>query len=261
MSTFKLGKSDKIIRKVGDKSHSLIKKVKWNEFNSTILGLGDLTEESKVVSAISAIFDLEGFTSFCKQIDPQLSTPIFLSQFLNWFFEEIKEETKEAEYEEGIKYWHNLPILTKFLGDGILVIWDIAETGPISQANIIVSCKEICTKYSNKFYPRIKRKVSEAPSKLRCGIAKGNIFSVGNGDDYVGPSINFASRLQKLPGSSFAFSDRGFDVEENLSTSELKNWEVKMVTVRGIGEEELVYILKSDLKKMTTEEKKFYKDP
>ncbi|MBI3233314.1 MAG: hypothetical protein HYZ42_04630 [Bacteroidetes bacterium] len=234
---------------------------KWDKFNTKLLGLGNLSEESKILSSITAVFDLEGFTNFCKQIDPQLSTPIFLNQFLDWFFQKLKDETMEKIYPEGIRTYHQLPLLTKFLGDGILVIWDSKTIDIEGQLNIIVSCSEICKKYISEFYPIIKTKVTDAPMKLRCGITKGNIFSVGNGNDYVGPCINFASRIQKLPGISFAFSDRGFNVEGSWSKEDLNFWVVKKVKIRGVGDSELIHIRKADFSKMTEEEKVFYIDP
>lgn len=261
MGVFRTKKSDFVQTTVKGKKYDVLKKEKWEEFNSSILGLGDLGQNSSITSAICAVFDLEGFTAFCKQIDPQLAVPIFMKQFLNWFFQEIKIETKELETGDGIKTWHELPIMMKFLGDGILVIWDTEGVSIIAQRNIITSCKIICGKYVKSFYPTISKKVSDPPAKLRCGIAKGNIFSVGNGNDFVGPCINFASRLQKLPGTSLAFSNRGFNVEEGWDEDQLKAWVIKKIKVRGIGESELVHILKTDFEKMSAEDKKNFIDP
>jgi len=261
MGTFRLKKEDYIKKEINGIRKNLIKKEKWEDFNSTLLGLGNVGVTSNVTSAICAVFDLEGFTNFCKQIDPQLSTPIFLKQFLDWFFQKIKSETMKSEHPEGIEKWHNLPFLTKFLGDGILVIWDTENMSLTSQSNIIISCRLICNTYVSDFYPLIKRKLSEVPTKLRCGIAKGNIFSVGDGNDFVGPCINYASRLQKLPGCYIAFSDRGFNVEENFKDAEYEKWIIKKVPIRGIGDFELVYILASDFAKMNANQKKWYKEP
>ena len=38
--------------------------------------------------------------------------------------------------------------------------------------------------------------VSEPPPVLRCGLARGTVFSVGNRSDFVGSCINMAARLQ-----------------------------------------------------------------
>ncbi|MFT3911500.1 MAG: hypothetical protein QM737_18900 [Ferruginibacter sp.] len=261
MGKYKLSPQDYKKVKIDEELIDLLNKKKWDEFNLSILGMGNLAEKSRVVSGIAAFFDLEGFTNFCKQIDPQLSVPVFLKKFLNWFFEKIKDETKEAEHLEGIQTWHDLPILTKFLGDGLLVIWDIDQLDDIGQCNIITSCKKICSAYESEFYQVIKKKVSDAPMKLRCGVAKGNVFSVGDGNDYIGPCINYASRLQKLPGITFAFSERGFDIEQSWGDFQLKQWIVKKIKVRGIGDSELVYILKSNFESMSTEDKQYFVDP
>jgi hypothetical protein len=261
MGKFITKASDLVPTVIDGRNDMLVKKEKWEKFNSSILGLGDVGAKSEVTAAIAAVFDLEGFTQFCKQIDPHLAVPVFLEHFLNWFFEKIKEETKHKEQENGIATYHDLPILTKFLGDGILVIWDTKNMPPIAQANIITSCSQICAKYLKEFYPKIKSKVTDAPKRIRCGVAKGNIFSVGNGEDYVGPCINFASRLQKLPGLLFAFSDRGFKVEENWAEQDLPKWVVKKVQIRGIGESELVYIRKHEYTALSAEDAKFYLEP
>jgi hypothetical protein len=37
---------------------------KFNQFNPSMLGLGDISREGERIDALAAIFDLEGFTSF-----------------------------------------------------------------------------------------------------------------------------------------------------------------------------------------------------
>ena len=41
------------------------------------------------------------------------------------------------------------------------------------------------------------------------------MFSIGNKNDFVGTCINMAARLQKLPGTTFAFNTRGFEVDDS----------------------------------------------
>lgn len=52
------------------------------KFNSALLNIGDLKEPSRPIEVISVVFDLEGFTNFIKQVDPQLSIPNYISDFL-----------------------------------------------------------------------------------------------------------------------------------------------------------------------------------
>ena len=71
----------------------------------------------------------------------------------------------------------------------------------------------------------------------------------------MGPCINIASRLQKLL-SNVAVSKRGID----LSSKE-KFYATKIVTIRGIGDNELIYVAKEAFDKLTLDEKRQFKDP
>jgi hypothetical protein len=238
----------------------LIKRQNWEEFNSSVLGIGDISKAAVSRSVICAIFDLEGFTKFCNQIDPDLVIPVFLKKYLDWFFVQIQNETKEKEYDEGIDTWHDLPFLIKFMGDGLLVLWDISNLDLSAQGNIVLSSLSIIQKYSEVFLPKIKKIVVDPPNKLRCGITKGKVYSVGDGNDYVGQCINFASRLQKLPGASFAFSNRGIDLEEAFKKEARADFIEKIIESRGVGENELVYILKEEFDLMDELDKQKYRD-
>jgi hypothetical protein len=58
----------------------------FDKFNPDVLGLGDISARSIATDAIAAVFDLQGFTEFCK-IEPQLSVPKYLDSFLAWLME------------------------------------------------------------------------------------------------------------------------------------------------------------------------------
>ena len=258
MGIFKLEKDAYLTIEKDGKKLKLIKKDKWKDFNSYVLGIGDISTDSTIKSVICAFFDLEGFTKFCNQIDPDLVIPKFLKKYLDWFFTQIQEETTENQYEEGIDTWHDLPFFIKFMGDGLLILWDISNISKISEGNIIVSSLGITQRYSEYFFPMIKKSIVDPPKKLRCGIAKGKVFSVGDGTDFVGPCINFASRIQKLPGITFAFSNRGID--EAFFENREGKYIIKIIETRGIGENELVCILTDEYNKMNRFDKKFYRD-
>src|SRR4029077_11901818 len=66
---------------------------------------------------------------------------------------------------------------------------------------------------SGNFLSKLRSTMVDPPPVLRCGIARGTVFCVGDGEDYVGSCINMAARLQRLQGISFAFNRRGFDLE------------------------------------------------
>ena len=244
---------------IDDKKYRVMKNEVFEQFNPTILGLGDIGKPSTTTNAICAVFDLQGFTNFCKQIDPQLSVPLYLSGFLDWIFGTIRAETVEKKLTEGMQLWHDLPFYTKFLGDGLLILWNTSNMGTISQHNLIISLSSICLRYLSEFLPGMNKKVCDPPDALRCGVTKGTVYSVGDGNDFVGPCINLAGRLQKLPGVRFAFARRGFDPE--ASWKNMDYWVLKKVPIRGMENEELIYLRKENFNKMEEKDKSLYHDP
>ena len=104
--------------------------------------------------------------------------------------------------------------IVKFMGDGLLVLWDVSRPDENARRNIIITGREICLRYARDFYPQLGSKVSDPPKILRCGLARGTVYSVGNGNDFVGSCINMAARIQKLPGTTFAFNRRGVVIDE-----------------------------------------------
>jgi len=250
------------VEKEGKKYVNILKKEVFDQFNPSLLGLGDIKKPSIATNAICAIYDLGGFTNFCKQIDPQLSISLYLSGFLNWIFQAIRKEAVHLNFEEGVKLYHALPFYMKFIGDGLLILWDTSDMSPIAQHNLIVTQYFICTRYLSEFLPGMKKKVCDPPDSLRCGMTKGTIYSVGDGNDFVGPCINLAARIQKLPGVIFAFARRGFDPESEWKDAKyLKEIKIKKVAIRGLGYEELIYIRKADFKKMSKDDQNLYHDP
>lgn len=261
MKVFRPGKNAYTLAEKDGEKIRVMKNEVFEQFNPTVLDLGDIKQPSIATDVICAVFDLQGFTNFCKQIDPKLSVPSYLSGFLDWIFGVIRTETIQNRMKEGIELWHNLPFYVKFLGDGLLILWDTSEMDAQDQHNIIVSMDEICTKYINKFLPSMNRKVNAAPSALRCGLTKGTVYSVGDGNDFVGSCINLSARLQRLPGVIFAFAMRGFDPESDCNENYFKGLLEKKVPIRGMENEELIYIRKQDFAKMSEEDKAFYHDP
>lgn len=149
----------------------------YDRFNASVLGLGDLSVASKEHEAVAAVFDLAGFTNFCRQIDPQLAIPEYLGAFLEWLFREIKEGSvsgpdNEEHHPDEIKAMTTLPFFAKFLGDGVLFLWDCAGLTDRAIWSIPEMVMQICYRYEYKFLPGISRTVSDPPPALRCGLAQ-----------------------------------------------------------------------------------------
>ena len=260
MATFETQNSDFVTISREGINRRLIKKEKFDSFNEEILGLGNIKLKSAQVSALSVIFDLEGFTNFCKQIDPQLAVPEYLSEFLSWIFTQVRKEIIDKEHSEGYQVFCPLPFLSKYLGDGILFLWDTQGMSITAILNVVISMNEICRNYKKEFLPMIAKKIISPPTKLRCGIARGSIYSVGNGNDFVGPCINMSARLQKLNSLTFSFSRRGLDPGE-MHPNRAKQFITKKIAIRGIGEDELVCFLKSEFEELEMKEQKKFIEP
>ena len=233
----------------------------FDRFNPGVLDLGDVSLPSVQVQALAAMFDLSGFTNFCSQVDPHLAVPEYLSRFLSWLFGEIKKGLLRESHDDERILWASLPFLAKFTGDGVLFLWDTKNMGGAEICNVVTSLWEICANYSREFYPIIKRLVAQPPKALRCGLARGMVFSVGNGEDYVGPCINIAARLQKLSSLTFCLSRRGFDIEKQMPEETASKYVLKSVALRGIGEDELVWVRKEEFEDLKDEEKSLFKSP
>ena len=230
----------------------------FDRFNPDVLGLGDIGSPSAQIEALAAVFDLSGFTSFCSQVDPHLAVPEYLSRFLDWLLAGIKKGSVKESLEEEKILWASLPFLAKFLGDGVLFLWDTKNMGGAEICNVVTSLWEICGNYVREFYPIIRKVVAQPPKVLRCGVSRGLVFSVGNGEDYVGPCINIAARLQKLSSLTFCFSRRGFDVEKHMPEETAAKYVLRSAPLRGIGEDELVWVRKEEFDSLQDEEKALF---
>ena len=244
---------------VGKGSLNSLTKAQFDQFNVDLLDLGQVSKESEVTNALAAIFDLEGFTIFCSQLDPQLVVPEYLSEFLLWLFRDIVTQFTKEKKGGNVLIWGSLPFFAKFTGDGVLFLWDTELCGGRTGiGNVVISLREICDDYVEQFLPKAKMDYARAPSRLRIGICRGQVLSIGDGNDYVGPCINMASRLQKLGSLSFAASRRGFDPAKCFPLR-AKEYVVKTTTIRGIGEDELIVVRKDQFDDLAANEKRLFR--
>lgn len=264
MGIYKFETQNKVF-KVKGKSRRLnvLKNEEFDDFKPAILGLGRINQDSKEVDAIAAVFDLSGFTKFCSKADPHLRVPKYLNKFLYWLFAAIRGGTARESIRDYKALWTELPFLAKFLGDGVLFLWDTKRMAEDEDAicNVPVMVMGICDSYRSQFYPRIGKSVVDPPKILRCGIARGKIYSVGKGEDYVGACINRASRLQKLGALTFCCNQEGFDFDKHMRKNVRKNFLKRRVSLRGIGNNELVWVLKDEFEELPPEEKDIFRKP
>jgi class 3 adenylate cyclase len=217
-----------------------------SKFNPSILGLGDVRTPCEEIEAVAAVFDLSGFTSFCNQVDAYLAIPSFLNSFFDWFFSSIIYGLTDDE-DGRTFFWADLPIFVKFMGDGLLVVWNAQGMKDDQLCRLAATLYNVCFAYRQDFYPNIKVVVNKPPVVLRCGLARGKVFSVGTGHDYIGHCINTASRLSGLNPLTFCFPQRGFPVQEYMPPEYAQLFVPKYVSVRGVGENEVVWVVKEEL--------------
>jgi class 3 adenylate cyclase len=230
------------------------------KFNPTMLDLGDISTPCQEREAIAAVFDLTGFTAFCNQVDSYLAIPRFLNDFLEWFFKKVREGLTEVNYGNRSMLMAELPFMVKFLGDGLLLLWNARRMTEGQICRVAATLYQICHSYRQEFYPQMSMTVNKPPKVLRCGVARGKIFSVGNGNDYVGHCINNASRLSKVHTLSFCFPHRGFQVREHMPVEYLRLFTPKYVSIRGVGENELVWVVKEEFEGLPEKSKVMFRN-
>lgn len=236
-----------------------LRKSIFKNFGASVLGLEDILAQKETFEALAVILDLKDFTAFCDQRDPHLVVPQFIKSFLEWLFKKVRIELLIEEAGNEVVLWSHLPFFGKFLGDGVLLLWDVTDMGSEAKRNIVYSFDIICADYETEFLPSLKKTISKPPSKLRCGIAQGQVTSIAGGSDFVGLCINIASRLQKLGDGafSFAFTQKGLEPDEEEDWYE--DFRLIKIPIRGISNEELVYVLKSEFRKLSNNLKRAYR--
>ena len=230
-------------------------------FNPAMLQLGDLGLPCQEREAVTAVFDLTGFTTFCNQVDAYLVIPRFLSSFLEWFFVSVRKRLTAETLGSRVAMWVELPMKVKFMGDGLMILWNAQRMTEAQICRLAVTLHDICRAYRTEFYPRMADAIDKPPKILRCGIARGKVFTVGNGNDFVGHCINNASRLSHLPGLSFAFPHLGFPVRQYVPEDYLGQFTPKYVAVRGVSDNELVWVVRSEFEALSREEREKYRSP
>ncbi len=231
------------------------------QFNPNILDIGKIGAKSQRIDSIAAIFDLSGFTKFCNQRDPHLCVPAFLSEFLDWLFKAIPTEMEGKEHEAGKAFNTELPFFAKFTGDGVLFLWDAADMDEVYRCNVLVFMRNTCIEYQRTFLAKTRDRYRAVPNKLRCAIARGDVYSIGDGKDFIGPCINIASRLLSYSGIMCCFANSGFDLKSGMVRSSIARYSVKKALLRGMGEaEELICVDEGDFEELDKNEKKLFTD-
>jgi len=245
----------------GEHRHLMLPLNEYQSFSPETLGLGKLGNEAESFEVLAAIFDLEAFTRFCGQPDSHLFIPEFLEQLFDWLYSEIAARFAKNYTEDGVVLWGKFPFFAKFMGDGVLFLWDTVGLGAASLGNIIVNLYRVGQAYRTDFVPRLTGRYDQIPQRLRCGIARGEVVALGHGKDFVGPCINLAARLQEIGPISFAFSRKGFDPDQCFGGTWRQRFLLKRLAIRGLDRNELVLIPQDEFEQLPDPDKARFKEP
>lgn len=151
--------------------------------------------------------DLSGFTKYTAA-NGDLSAGEILTNF--------RAKVRDVAAQCGVR-------VDKWLGDGCMIVAVHQKQAIAFALELRTHCADVC-----------------APLKLRTGIATGQVLMF-QGEDYIGTSVNQASRLCDAAGDDEILMAR-LELEPNLPGVFLKNHEV--VNVRGLGEIDVVALAK-----------------
>jgi hypothetical protein len=149
--------------------------------------------------------------------------------------------------------------MVKFMGDGLILLWDARKMSEAQICRLAGSLYTVCQLYKTEFYPYISTAVNKPPNVLRCGVARGKVYSIGNDKEYVGHCINNASRLSRLGSLSFCFPHRGFQVREHMPVEYRALFVPKYASIRGVGENELVWVVKDEYNNLTPKNREMFR--
>jgi class 3 adenylate cyclase len=219
-------------------------------------------EADRPTVGLALIFDISAFTNFFNKPDLQL----YITKYINHIVECV-----EITIYGGVDYWTNTPeelapldikpSLRKFLGDGMLYIWEDDENKISKDSNLKVELINRLWNLQNWFY-RVNERlyddvpIGDLPNTLKFGIAQGTIYRLSENDgnqDFIGPCINLASRLVKYcPNINFICSAR---LDLNKETLEEEGFFKIIAKELRSFENEIVFIDKSDYSNLSPEDK------
>jgi class 3 adenylate cyclase len=198
-------------------------------------------------NAVALLYDLEGFSRFFNQPDVQDYVPTFLNHV---------SAAVGVNLFGGEAYWANAEIVPlelevaheKFTGDGALyILLPPNGSSDFPPGTLQHLCNRLWT-LKSRFNVVVNRAldtvpVLEVPRKVRFGLSRGSVYELRTegttGSEYIGFSINLASRLQKYcPELGFIASARLMFSEREIA----KHGFMKVVAtqLRGFADEIVV---------------------
>ena len=153
--------------------------------------------------------DLSGFTKYTAS-NGDLAAGNILTRF--------RAEVREVAAQWGVR-------VDKWLGDGCMVVAVEQENAIFFALDLQRRCADVCK-----------------PLTVRVGIATGEVLMF-QGEDYIGTSVNLASRLCDIAGEADVIMPRHDLVRLPLGVNEHQH---ANVVLKGLGEVEVLRLESSD---------------
>jgi len=220
-------------------------------------------ERDNLVRVIVAVLDLEGFTNFFNKASPNQSIIVasYVNAFLSWLNHRLDLRGKRIPR----------PRLSKFLGDGVLYVWETEEGKTEQIALDLINFYWDMTRGGNRyeldFLPQFIRQLGrrwecEYPKHLKASITTG--FAVkytrrNHPPEYVAECINIATRLCGVHPELYftAHSDLLLDAEITTTFKYIEK-QIERGIVKGIDKRIAVFIDEDDFATLT--DKSIFKD-
>jgi hypothetical protein len=209
-------------------------------------------ECNDLVRIIVVFLDLEGFTNFfdSASVNKDIVVASYVNSFLCWVNYRLDREVNSCRLPER-------PRLSKFLGDGLLYIWEVENQRLVSRRildliNFFYNLTRGKDCYEAEFLPTFMNKLGQNwscdyPKHLRASISLGHAVKYverGHSVDYVSECINIASRLLKInPELYFTVHSDVYIGPEMINQGYAKK---KISNIRGISKPIVVYIDEED---------------
>jgi class 3 adenylate cyclase len=222
-------------------------------------------------TGLALVFDISGFTNFFNKPDIQDYITDYINNIIDcvetciWGGEVFWIEVGSVDRE--LPPMSVRPSLRKFLGDGMLYVWENTEEEKLDRIEFNVILLNRLWNIHNNFSKinkllRDQMPIAELPKQLKFGLAQGTVYKLTENDgsiDYIGPCINLASRLVKYcPNLNIVASSRlNIDKETLLDNNYIKTIAKELRSF----ESEIVIVDKGDYDKLSDDEKeKLFED-
>ncbi|MFP4166865.1 MAG: adenylate/guanylate cyclase domain-containing protein [Opitutales bacterium] len=163
-------------------------------------------EFGKPCEVLALVIDIRGFSMFCEK--PNIESP-YTCGLMSAFYHMVNRSLQRFP-----------PEMTKFLGDGVLAIW---ETSPNDRDIAVRVAIQAALGLRHKWqYVRNSPHFSHgAPEGIGAGLSFGLASHLHVGNDYIGRPVNIAARLCNACPANRTYVDRSVpDIPHELEKEE-----------------------------------------